>query len=80
MPLTHAGESGRGLRKERTGMARRISDEERIVEFFRANIGTERADTVYNIVRGMYRTTSPVKPARKRRVRRTAPEPVMEVA
>lgn len=55
-------------------MARRISDEERIVEFFRANIGTERADTVYNIVRGMYRTTTPavVKPARKRRARRTS--------
>ena len=54
-------------------MARKISDAERIVTYFQTNIGTPEADTIYNIVRGMYRVHVVPAPAtkvtRKRRAR-----------
>lgn len=52
-------------------MAKRITDEERIIGFFHANKGTEKASTLFNIIRGVMRQdmTPAVKPARKRRGR-----------
>lgn len=56
-------------------MARKITDAERVVAYFQAGIGTPEADTVFNIVRGMYRTWAQAASAKPPRKRRAPSEP-----
>jgi hypothetical protein len=61
-------------------MSKRISEPERIVGYFHAHKGEAEADTVFNIVRGMYRVSAtakraPSKPRTRRAVFVQAADP-----
>jgi hypothetical protein len=52
-------------------VARKITDAERIVGYFQTNAGTPAADTIYEVVRGIYRReAAQVKAAPARKPRR----------
>jgi hypothetical protein len=53
-------------------MATRLTDEERIVEFF-TNATPEQAETLLNVIKGIVRTK---RPATKRNHKKTVPEPI----